>query len=127
MKVIILTSSVNGIAAYAVPLILKENSLIISMIIFNEGQVLNKRKHYKKKINKVFKIGLLGALNGIKMRKWFGKDVEKYLRTPDLENFCLQNNIPFHRVPSINTGITRELFYKAGADIGISLGNSFIS
>ena len=126
MKIIILTSSMQGIAAYATPLLFKEPGIEISMVIFNEGLLANKKKFYLKKIKKLFKIGLFGALNGLRMRKWYGKDVEKFLPSINLETFCNQNNIEFNRTPNINTNTTRELFKRANADIGISLGNSFI-
>jgi methionyl-tRNA formyltransferase len=127
MRVIILTSSIYGIAAYAGPLLYKEPDIEISMIVFNEGLLINKKKYYLKKISKIFKIGLFGALNGIRMRRWFGKEVEKFLPTVNLEIFCNQNNIEFRRTPTINSNTTKDLFKKANADIGISLGNSFIS
>ena len=127
MKIIILTSSMKGIAAYTVPLLHKEPSIEISMVIFNEGFLANKKYFYAKKVKKIFQIGLWGALNGISMRKWFGTDVEKYVPTINLENFCNQNNIEFKRTPNINTNITKALFKSANADIGISLGNSFIA
>ncbi len=127
MKIIILTSSLKGIAGYALPLLYNEKSINIKMVIFNEGKILNKKKHYLKKIKKVFKIGPLGAFNGIKMRNWFSKDVEKDLPSTNIETFCQQNQIPFKKTSSINCENTRKLFREANASIGISLGNSYIS
>jgi methionyl-tRNA formyltransferase len=127
MKVLVLTSSVNGMTAYAVPLLFNESSIKIAMVVLNEGQTINKKPYFKKKINKIFRIGLVGALNGIRMRKWFYKDAEKFLPVIDLEKFCRQHHIPFERTPSINCDITRGLLHKANAEIGISLGNSYIS
>ena len=126
MKVLVLTSSVTGIAAYAVPLLFNENSIQLSGVVLNEGQIVKKNNFLKKKVNKILKIGLLGALNGIRMRNWFGKDAERFLSTADLEKFCHEHNIPFERTPSINCEITKKLLHKANADIGISLGNSYI-
>lgn len=127
MKIVILTSSVTGVAAHAVPLLFAETDIKIKMVVFNEGHVANKRKHYLKKFQKVFKIGLFGAINGIRMRNWFGKNAERLLPPAHLEMFCRNNNIPFKKTPAINCDITRELFKNAEADVGISLGNSYIS
>ena len=38
----------------------------------------------------------------------------------------LLNKIPFFITPAINSEITRDLFAKAQADLGISLGNGYI-
>lgn len=127
MKVLILTGSVHGAAAHAVPLLFKEPGIEIAMVIVNEGQVVNKKNHYYKKVKKIFKIGLFGAINGILIRDWFGKNAEVLLPPVNLEIFCRHNNIVLKKTPSINCGNTRELFKIAGADVGISLGNSFIS
>jgi len=127
MRILVLTSSNTGVAAHAVPLLFKEHDIEIVMVILNEGKVADKKKHYLKKIKKVFKIGLIGALNGIRMRKWFGEEAEKLLPAVNLEAFCRMNDINFERTPAINCDKTRELFKKANVDVGISLGNSFIS
>lgn len=127
MKVVILTSSLTGVAAHALPLLVAEPAISIEMVIFNEGRQPAKKKYYFKKIKKAFKIGLMGTLNGIRMRTWFGKNAEEFLPAVNLEAFCKQNDIQFQRTPAINSENTRELFRKANADIGISLGNSFIS
>ncbi len=127
MKVLVLTGSVTGAAAHAVPLLFKEQNIEIGMVILNEGKAAIRTKQYLKKVNKVFKIGLFGAINGVRMRKWFSEDAEKLLPDINLETFCLSNNIKFERTPAINCDRTIELFKKANADVGISLGNSFIS
>ena len=126
MRVIILTSSIHGIAAYATQLIHNEPDISIAMVVVNEGVKINK-KHFFKKINKVFKIGLFGALNGIRMRSWFGVEAEKYLPAEDLQTICKEKNIQFRKTPSVNCDITRHLFKEANADLGISLGNSYIA
>ena len=127
MNIIILTSSVKGMAAHTLPRLFNESSIKITMVVFNEGEIINKKKYYLKKIKKIFKIGLLGAVNGIKMRKWFSKETDFLFPDIDLETFCLQNNIPFERTPSINCDNTRRIFRNSNASIGISLGNSYIS
>ena len=127
MKVLILTGSVTGAAAHAAPLLLKEPGIELKMVIYNEGQITNKKKHYLKKVKKIFKIGVFGVFNGLRMREWFGKNAENLLPPVNLETFCMQNNIPFKKTPTINCADTKELFKKANADIGVSLGNSYIS
>jgi methionyl-tRNA formyltransferase len=124
MKVAILTSSEYGTAAHHLPYLTDANSCEVTMVIFNEDKAYNKNKHFKQKLLKIAKIGILGALNGIRMRKWFIES--KDAQTESLESICKQKNIPFYRTPSINCARTRELFHQSGADLGLSLGNGYI-
>lgn len=127
MKIVVLTSSTEGTAATAVPLIFKDGSVQIEMVILNEGTIANKKKHYRLKFKKLLKLGLFGALNGIRMRKWFNEDATQYLKVNNLETYCKENSIRFERTPTINCDHTRSLFREANADLGLSLGNSYIA
>jgi len=69
MKLIILTSSKKGTAAHHLPYLVEESDCEISAVIFNQGQIPNKKKFYKRKIKKILKIGIFGALNGMRMRQ----------------------------------------------------------
>jgi methionyl-tRNA formyltransferase len=91
----------------------------------NEGIIIKKNKYYRSKF-KIIKIGFLGALNGIRMRKWFNQDMAKYKKIGELEEICRNNNIPFFTTSNINSQFTFDLFKKANADLGLSLGNGYI-
>ncbi len=127
MKVIILTGSRYGTAAHHLPCLLQSGTCEISMVVLSEEIILNKRKYYKNKILKTIRIGLLGAMNGIRIRKWFHQDLGKYINVTELETLCRKNQIPFFTTPNINSDYTIELFKKANADLGLSLGNSYIA
>lgn len=126
MKIIILTSSNRGTAAHHLPYLIENKSCEISMVILNDGVITNKNKYYKNKIRKTIKIGLLGAMNGIRMRKWFNQDMTEYKKIGDIEEICKNNKIPFFRTQSINSQNTIQLFKNANADLGLSLGNGYI-
>jgi len=126
MKVVILTSSMYGTASHHLPYLLAEKDISVAMVIYNEGAIPNKNKFYRKKIQKIFRIGFLGTINGIRMRKWYGENVLKYTPIENLEELCKKHTIPFFVTPSLNTETTVELFKKSGADIGLSLGNGYI-
>lgn len=126
MKIIILTSSRYGTAAHHMPYLIESKFCEISMVILNEGVISNKNRYYKNKIRKTIRIGLLGALNGIRMRKWFNQDMSEYKKIGDIEEICKTNKIPFFRTQSINSQNTIKLFMKANADLGLSLGNGYI-
>jgi methionyl-tRNA formyltransferase len=127
MRIVILTSSLYGTAAHHLPLLLESKVCSVAMVIRSQQVITNKRKYYLRKIHKLFRIGLLGALNGIRMRKWYHEDTDKYLKLQSLEVLCKQNGIPFFTVPTVNSKETIALFNQANADLGISLGNGYIT
>lgn len=126
MRVVILTSSQTGTAAHHLPYLLKSNKIEVVSVIYNEGIVFNKKRHYTRKLKKIIKIGFLGALNGIRIRKWFNEDVRAYITIGNLKNICEQAGVPFHYTPTINSIKTQHLFREAKAEIGISIGNGYI-
>ena len=126
MKLIILASSNKGTASHHLPYLLLSTVCEISMVILSKGSALNRQEYYRRKIRKMLKIGLFGALNGIRMRKWYQKDIKKYIEIGSLEEICFKMNIPFYYTPAINCDVTKQLFHQARADVGISLGNGYI-
>ena len=125
IKVVILTSSSSGTAAHHLPYLLKCADCQIAMVILSKKSS-NPKKSLFRMLKKIARIGVAGALNGIRMRKWYTEDVKKYASIPDLEETCKGNKIPFYKTPAINSEETEALFRKAGADVGISLGNGYI-
>jgi len=127
MRVIILTESGKGTAAHHLPYLLKSPQIEIVQVIRSMGKKPNRKKHLWNKVKKSFTIGPLGVLNGIRMRKWFGKNVDQQLQLADISTQCHTNGIPYSEVDRTNSSETIQLFRAANADIDISLGNSFIS
>lgn len=126
MRIIILTSSDYGTAAHLLPYLIESKICDITGVILSEGLIPDTKKHYKKKLKKLFQIGVPGALNGIRMRKWYHEDVNENLKIRSLADICREHHIPFHKTPMINGKETMALFEKAGADLGLSLGNGYI-
>lgn len=127
MKIAIITSSDRGTAAHHLPVLIQNSQCKISMVIVSDAEILDKKKYYKRKLIKLKKIGILGTLNGIRMRKWFDEDIKKLLAINSLKEICQQNNIPYHQVPSVNSPLTFNLINNANIDLGVSLGNGYIS
>lgn len=126
MNVVILTSSMRGSGSVLLKEIIKSDSIHVKMVVLNEGQVSNKLKSYKRKLKKIIRIGVLGALNGIRMRKWYLVDIEGYIDVVSITKICSDNNIPIKVTPSINCPTTISYFKEANADLGLSLGNGYI-
>lgn len=127
MKVIILTTSAFGVTGHHLPLLFSSRDIEIAMVVVSRGQVTNKKNQHLKRIKKILRIGVFGALNGIKMRKWYNEDIKQYCKIGNAEEFCQANNIPFITVPHTNSEETQRAFKETGADIGLSLGNGYIS
>lgn len=127
MKIAVVTGSVDGIARLAVPA-LHEAGVEITLVLFCHGRVPNKKKYYLRKIKKIRQIGVGGMFIGFMLRRWFGKNMQRYLPgTEALQQYCICNNIPFAETMQLNSTSTVEMLRKAGADAGLSLSNSYIA
>ena len=127
MRIVIITGSRKGTASWCLEQILSEANVKVEAVIVNEGRIKNKWKHYKRKLKKTLRIGIVGALNGVRMRKWYDLSDSPYIRINDLEEICRKSNIPFRTVPALNTGSVRAYLQSLSPDLGLSLGNSYIS
>ncbi|GEM54853.1 hypothetical protein B0A58_04740 [Flavobacterium branchiophilum NBRC 15030 = ATCC 35035] len=127
MKIIILTSSTTGVAAHHLPYLLEHQEIDVAMVVVSKGILQKKQSFFKNKLKKIFKIGILGSINGLRMRKWYSSNTQKYHKIIPLDVFCKAKNIPFFEVEVTNSEQTMQLFRNSGADLGISLGNGFIS
>jgi methionyl-tRNA formyltransferase len=126
LKVVILASSVTGTAAHHLPYLIESKVCDVSMVVLSRNVIFRRSRHYKRKIQKIFKIGLLGSLNGVRMRKWYSALTKKYIRIRNLEETCAHYKVPFFTTPTINCEDTAGLLRQASADVGISLGNGYI-
>ena len=127
MRIVILTSLRKGTASYFVPLLKEKARAEIVQVIYCQPAVRNKKRYYSQKLRKIWKIGLGGALNGIRMRKWFSVREVDGLMLEDIETACRESNVPFVISQGINSAETIERMRACQADLGLSLGNSYIS
>jgi methionyl-tRNA formyltransferase len=105
--------------------LVEKTEATIAMVIYSSGQKPKDRTYYLRRIRKIMKIGVLGALNGIRIRKWFsGGELKSSLE--DIEKICHHHQIRFEQTPYISHPRTTDLMKQADADLGLSLGNSYI-
>ena len=126
MKIFILTSSHNGSAAYNLPFLLSSKKIRISDVVLINNISSNKILSYKRRLRKTLKIGILGAISGLRMRKWYKEDVYELLGSNDIRTLCSKEDIPLYE---INTGSYREVeevIKSLNVDLGISLDNAYI-
>ena len=122
MQIIILTSNRHGIASRVLPKLYANPKLMVVKVVLAHGVFSKKTGALKHQIWKTIRIGLLGALNGIRLRSWY---IDR--EAQDIAVLCNSMNIPISEVETINCEATRELFREASADIGLSLGNGYIA
>ena len=104
----------------------EEGIEIVSIVLnLNNRNQSSRFKRIRRKLRKTWSIGILGALNGLRLRNFYKMDFSN-LEHQTLKNFSSSNTIPCHVVSGINTPETRMLFENSHADLGLSLGNSFI-
>ena len=125
MRLVILTSNRRNTASYCLPLLLERTNATVVKVIFCENQVVRDMKFYKRKLQKVMKIGVLGALNGIRLRNWYtGGGLKSTLR--DIGDICQDAGLKFVTVPSLRDLEAVKEMEEAKADLCLSLGNSYI-
>ncbi|WP_276133832.1 formyltransferase family protein [Polluticoccus soli] len=127
MRVIVLTTSRLGTAGHHLPVIATAKGIEIVAVILSEGFVTNRSKRHWRNLKKIARIGVLGAFNGVRMRRWYGEALNSYCNIQSVEDTCRSLGIRFEKVPSTNSRQTQQLFKDLGADVAISLGNGYIS
>ena len=120
MRVIILTC-LRRAASACLPELVRSDDIDVAGVVLATGPSLNKRRTLWRNMKKASRIGILGALNGLRMRKWFARE-----GLEDIETLCRQMGVPFYETPAISNDRTRQLFRQADADLGLSLGNGYI-
>ena len=122
MKIVILTSRRRGLASRALPELCRTNGIEVAGVVFVERSAAVSKRMISRKLAKIRRIGLLGALNGYRMREWF-----KDRHARDLWNVCEELGISIRTTPSTNCETTRRLLRESGPDLALSLGNSYIA
>jgi len=121
LNIVILTSVEKGHASICLENLIKNSNIEVSGVIFSNNTAKRNLRFYKKKILKIFKIGIFGAINGVRIRHWFLPKVEN-----SIINLCDHFNIPIFYTENINSSITKIYLTELEPDLGVSLGNSYI-
>lgn len=121
-RAFILTSSTKGAAVHCLPA-LKESDKFecAGIILCRATQSGHRKKDVRRILRKIRKIGLAGAAVGIVMRRWHP--------TPDtdLESLARTLGIDVFEVSTVNSPECADIIKSLDAEIGFSLGNSYIS
>lgn len=121
-RIVVLTCMPREIASRCLPELCANPALTVVRVILAHGGSPNAKRAFSRKLKKIWRIGPLGAINGVRMREWYlDRDAE------ELAPLCARLNVPFFETDYINCDRTRELFREAKADLGLSLGNGYIA
>lgn len=120
LRVALMTSGPIGGAGVVLERLTRVPQVEIACLIVSETIVAKRSR--KKMLQKIWKIGLLGALNGIRIRKWFGHDM-----TTDAREVAKAHGIPIVTVPRVNGDETAAALRHYAPDLGISTGNGYIA
>lgn len=129
MKLAIITSQSKGVASYFIykyGRLFERDELVI---LYNNGlhrRPNSKLKYFRKKFTKMRSIGFFGALNGLRMRKWYDLALtlkKKGILLPSLKE---QKEIPVFEINSFYDDDSQCLFKQLNIDLGVSLGNPYI-
>jgi methionyl-tRNA formyltransferase len=126
MRIMILTSSLEGFASVCLPRLAEAPSIQVALVLLSEGGLTRPGKARWNKIKKAVRIGVLGTFNGIRLRPWFKDDVKALLAVEPIDRLAGRLGIPFESTPAINCARTIELIKASGAELGLSLGNGYI-
>lgn len=127
MRVAILTGAPRGIASLAIPHLVAEPDIDLAVVLHVQGRGRRNRSRFRRDLAKVRRIGVLGALNGVRMRRWYRRDIPNALGTAPLDELCDLHGVRLETSPSTNGPRTRRLLRDADCDLGLSLGNPYIA
>ncbi|HVF40307.1 MAG TPA: formyltransferase family protein [Gemmatimonadaceae bacterium] len=127
MRIAILTSLGDGLPSLCIPRIAQETDMELVAVIQSEGRTQDRAKSIRRRLKKIRRIGVVGALNARRFQTRVLKDLRNHLATPSVEESAAAVSRPFFRTPHINSDATRRILREARADLGISLGNSWIA
>ncbi|CAN5652429.1 hypothetical protein BH23GEM9_BH23GEM9_22580 [soil metagenome] len=122
MRVAVLTSGRRGLASRCLPALVASPHVQVAGVVLAHGGSPNRRRAVMRRIRKTLAIGPLGALNGLRLRRWYADT-----RTDDIVELAQRHEVPLFETRFINSEPTRALFRSLAADLGLSLGNPYIA
>ena len=122
IRVAIVTSSRAGTASQCLPELAEAEDITVGGVILVLGHYRTRWRKLRSKAKKVGRIGIGGAIVGRGMRRW-----HRDTSADDIAELSKRLGIPFYTSPRTNAPETRELLRQTGAELGLSLGNSWLA
>jgi methionyl-tRNA formyltransferase len=123
MRVVVITSIRRGFASLCLPRLAHSREFEIVGVLLNEGR-RDFKARWKRILGKTRRIGLLGAINGLRMRRWY--DLSRACVLHDISLTAKECGVPLKTITSFRSQIAAETLASFEADVAISLGNPLI-
>lgn len=122
MRVLVLTSIRSGYASRCLPALCSSPQIDVVKVVLSTETNLNKKRSLRRRTRKIRKIGLVGALNGLRLRGWYADG-----NAEDIAVVAERHGVQLVETEAVNSESTRAIFKKANVDLGLSLGNGYIA
>ncbi len=128
-RVVVLTSRERGAASICLPSILSQSNVEVVGLFCSRNEMTPRQRwrSLRKKLMKAIRIGPLGTFNGMRIRRWYGRNLDALLQLESVRHMCKRAGVPYTEVPGINCEETVAAIQALRPDIGLSLGNGYIS
>jgi methionyl-tRNA formyltransferase len=126
MRVVVITSLDQGIASLVLPELVQRHDVAALIKVSRIGKA-TATADWKRKLRKMRKVGVLGALNGVRIRNWFLNDAATLLKIENVEQVAARLGVTVLHVPYVNSPETQAHLERLKPDLAISMGNSFIA
>lgn len=121
MKIAIVTSVRHGNASWCLPALLQSAGCEVAGVVVSAGTPSSRWAHLKRKALKTWRIGLLGACNGVRIRRWFADQ-----QAEEIVTVCERHGVPVVQTEKTNSDETRSALRDFNVDLALSLGNTYI-
>ncbi len=124
LRVALVTSRTHGLSSLVLPLL--ADAPVEAVGVVRAGPPPRRGSTLRRKARKALRIGPLGALNGVRMRRWYGHDLREELGLRPLEEVAAETGVGVTRVPWVGSDEARRALEELACDVALSLGNGYI-
>ncbi len=121
MRVALLTGVPFGGSGAAIPAIENAPGVELVCVILARGVPQSRTTRLRRLARKVFRIGPLGAVNGLRLRNWF-----RHHGGRDVRATAAEHGIPLIEVESVNSAAAVDVLRQYDVELGVSIGNGYI-
>jgi methionyl-tRNA formyltransferase len=98
-------------------------------VVFQHGTAhppAARRRMLWRKVRKAARIGLIGTLNGVLMRRWYRHDLAERLGARDIFDVCREAGVPLLEISRFGDPAAQRAVRDLDLDVGLSMGNGYI-
>lgn len=85
-----------------------------------------RRRLRRRRLRKALRLGIVGTLNGVRMRRWYGQALAERFGAPDIGEACARGGVPLIEIPGFHDPAAQERVRSLELDLGVSMGNGYI-